>query len=262
MAQAKKRKIKWSRRKPGTIGTPSYPTVDLQKVFESLQTQMRAELGGVRALVTQPTALGDEGESSWLKLFGQFLPKRYQSERAFVMDSTGRCSKQQDIVVFDRQFSPFLTCYHNAQYIPAESVYAVFEVKQDLGASEIEYAGKKAESVRVLHRTSILVSGQPRKKKPFHIVAGLLSLDCTWANPFGLPFVRAIRSLAHLERLDYGCCLNAGAFAVNWKRSPAQCVASKPEHALVRFFFQLISRLQRHGTVPALDLDAYAKALK
>ena len=29
-----------------------------------------------------------------------------------------------------------------------------------------------------IHRTSILVSGQPRKKKPFHIVAGLLTLDC------------------------------------------------------------------------------------
>lgn len=262
MAQAKKRNIVGPRRKAYTTSASTQLSVDLQKVFESLQTQMRTELGGVREQVTQPTAVGDEGESSWLKLFEQFLPKRYQSERAFVMDSNGRCSQQQDIVIFDRQFSPFLTCYRNAQYIPAESVYAVFEVKQDLTADEIAYAGTKAASVRVLHRTSIRVAGQPKKKKPFHIIAGLLSLDFKWADAFGPPFARAIRALRRNERLDCGCCLNAGAFEVDWESTPARCITSKPEHGLIRFFFRLISQLQQHGTVPALDLDEYSKALK
>jgi hypothetical protein len=39
-------------------------------------------------------------------------------------------------------------------YIPAESVYAVFEVKQDVKGN-IDYAAQKVESVRRLKRTSI-----------------------------------------------------------------------------------------------------------
>ena len=74
--------------------------------------------------------------------------------------------------------------------------------------------------------------------------------------------MRAIHTLTPLQRLDCGCCLNAGAFAVNWKTNRAQFTISKRQHALIRFFFQLISRLQKHGTVPALDLDEYAKVLK
>src|SRR5437870_5801723 len=101
MMQAKRRKMLGQARKARTTCGQPLRTIDLQKVFESLQGQMRQELAGVRETITHPTAVGDEGEASWLKLFKQFLPKRYQTERAFVMDSTGRCSQQQDVVVFD-----------------------------------------------------------------------------------------------------------------------------------------------------------------
>lgn len=59
------------------------------------------------------------------------------------------------IVVFDRQYSPFIFTLEDETIIPAESVYAVFEAKQTVDAGMVTYAQKKIASVRRLHRTSL-----------------------------------------------------------------------------------------------------------
>lgn len=75
--------------------------------------------------------------------------------KAFVVDSEGHFSEQIDIVVYDRQYSPFIFTFNDQLFIPAESVYAVFEAKQELSADIIRYAQNKATSVRRLKRTSL-----------------------------------------------------------------------------------------------------------
>jgi hypothetical protein len=208
--------------------------------------------------------LGDEGESSWLGLFQDYLPKRYQAEKAFVIDSCGQCSQQQDIVIFDRQYSPFLLHLEHARYVPAESVYAVFEVKQDLTREHICYAGEKAASVRTLRRTTTTIfhaGGKHDPKPHFTILAGLLCLASGWFPPFGDAFKEAVASLEELERLQCGCCLTAGAFECDWSKPCPSISVSPGDTALVYFFLRLLTQLQKLGTVPAIDLDAYAKQL-
>jgi len=65
-------------------------------------------------------------------------------------------------------------------YVPAESVYAVFDVKQDMRRPHIVAAAEKAESVRRLKRTSVPVpfaAGTYKAKPLFEIVAGILCLE-------------------------------------------------------------------------------------
>ena len=100
-----------------------------------------------------------------------------------MIDADGNCSQQIDIVVFDRQYSPFMYKTSGYQVVPRESVYAVIEVKQDMNKAHMEYAGAKAASVRELACTSVAiphVSGVAAAKVPFHIPAGLITLDCDW----------------------------------------------------------------------------------
>jgi hypothetical protein len=66
------------------------------------------------------------------------------------VDSQNRFSEQIDVVVFDRQYSPFIFKYANELVIPAESVYAVFEIKQSIDVNHVKYAQKKVASVRRL----------------------------------------------------------------------------------------------------------------
>ena len=69
------------------------------------------------------------------------------------------------------------------EYIPAESVYAVFEVKQILNSSNIVYAQQKIESVRKLKRTSTKIlhaGGTFEPMEPKWIIGGVITLTSTY----------------------------------------------------------------------------------
>src|SRR3546814_17119907 len=80
-----------------------------------------------------------------------------------VVDSRGVFSQQIAVIIHDRQYSPFVFTFKGTDVVPAESVYAVFEAKQELTADYIRYAGEKAAYVRRLHRTSLSARSGERR---------------------------------------------------------------------------------------------------
>jgi len=58
------------------------------------------------------------------------------------------------VLVFDRQYSPFIFQYEGQTIVPAESVYAVFEAKQSANAEQVRYAQDKVASVRRVDRAA------------------------------------------------------------------------------------------------------------
>jgi hypothetical protein len=209
---------------------------------------------------------GMASEAGWRDMLAGYLPRRYSVAQAFVIDSRGEQSQQLDLVLHDRQFSPFLFNQNDALYIPAESVYAVFEVKQGLDRSTIRYAGEKAASVRNLHRTSAPIpwaGGKAEPRPPIPILAGLLCFDSLWSPPFGDPLRAALAGLAGPERLDLVCALTHGSFEVRYPGdNPPEIDLSAPDTALIFFFLRLLERLQAVATVPAMEIREYARALE
>jgi hypothetical protein len=104
----------------------------LPVLLKNLHKDIEGRLSIVRESIVHPGAKGDGSEKVWLDLLNTYLPKRYQAANAFVVDSNGVFSDQIDVVVFDRQYSPFVFHYQDQTIIPAESVYAAFEAKQTL----------------------------------------------------------------------------------------------------------------------------------
>jgi len=238
--------------------------VELNSLFLHLQEQMIAELTTDRTIM-HPGTKGDATELCWIKMLNTYLPRRYQAAKAFVLDADGNLSEQIDIVVFDRQYSPFLFNQDGACYVPAESVYALLEVKQDLDKENIEYAGSKAASVRCLRRTSGPIphaGGTFEPRKLFPILAGILTLGNTWKPPFGESFETVISQLPSENRIDIGCALQFGAFDVKYVEGNRPEIERDEKNALIFFFLRLLSRLQNLGTVPAIEIDEYAKSLE
>jgi hypothetical protein len=193
----------------------------------------------------------------------KYLPKRYQVSNAFVIDSKGGISEQQDIVIHDRQYSPFLFNHAGALYIPAESVYAVLEVKQNLTAGHIEYAGKKIKSVRDLHRTNSAITHAGGKyDKPrdlFPILGGLLTLESDWSPAFGNAFTTSLKALPTEGFINLGCSLKNGSFSIVYDENGEPTAKIKDgEVVLLSFFLQLLAGLQTLGTAPAIDIAAYS----
>jgi hypothetical protein len=239
-------------------------TIDLEKIFLKLQEQMITKLSADREIISHPGTKGDASELNWLDMLKTYIPTRYKVDKAFVLDSDGTISDQIDIVVYDRHYSPFLFHQDGTIYIPAESVYAVFEVKQTINKNLIEYAGKKAESVRKLKRTSIRIphaGGEYKPKKPFRIISGILSLDSEWTIPLGNSLKKALSNLNKRQRLDLGCVLQCGGFEVKYGKV-ISIKKSEPHEALIFFFLRLLHRLQNLGTIPAMNISKYGKALE
>ena len=245
---------------------------DLTAAFVIRQAKLCADLG-LSDISSHPGTKGDQTELDWLRMLDEFLPKRYGVAKAFVVDSNGHQSEQIDVVIHDRHFSPLLFEVGGAKYIPAESVYAAFEVKQDLDKGNVEYAADKIATVRKLHRTSVEITytdGVRSPVVPKRIIGGILSRRSNWSPPFCEPFESCISDLDSRETkkftygLDVGCAVEHGGFVVNRDRVKEDAKTSvdhsESKVALIYFVMQLLRKLQVVGSVPAMDYDAYFKS--
>jgi hypothetical protein len=232
--------------------------------FRHQQEKMQADLREVRTVHDHPTAKGDGTELHWLEMLQRRLPARYRAERAFVIDASGNRSQQIDIVIHDRQFCPLLLDTAGGIHIPAESVYVVLEVKQDLSKQQLEYAGEKIASVRRLHRTSAEfphATGRSRTT-PKPIVGGIVTFESGWSPPLGDAFEATLRTSAIGSRIDLGCALRDGGFEVAYGDiGEAQVTRSGADSSLIFFFLRLLHRLQQIATVPAIDYLEYSELL-
>jgi hypothetical protein len=240
-------------------------TVELRGLFLSLQKQLSASLETGRGIIEHPGAKGEAAELDWKNMLSTYLPGRYQVSKAFIVDSFGNSSEEIDVVIHDRHYSPSLFVHGDALYLPAEAVYCVVEVKQELSKQTIEDAGQKAASVRKLKRTSAPIThagGRFPPVKPFVILAGIVCLESTWSPPLGMPLITHLKAMAPSARVDLGCVLRQGAFEVSYRKKNRLTIErSGPDTALVFFFVRLLHRLQQLGTVPAMDLKNYGKDL-
>jgi hypothetical protein len=236
----------------------------LRDVFSALQGRLSAELSASRTALDHPVAKGDAAENNWLSMLDAHLPRRYCVGRGVVVDATGEKSDAIDLLIYDRQYTPLLYNHDGQRIVPAEAVYAVFEVKQHIDKRHIGYAGQKAASVRRLQRTSARVvhaGGDFDPRPPFRIPGGILALDSEWTPGFGDSFRGALANLPEDQRLDLGCVVHAGAFQVTYgEPGSPELQISPPETALAEFFLRLLARLQALGTVPAIDYRAYGAA--
>lgn len=233
----------------------------LAELLAGLHEEIETQLSIARKAVAHPGSKGDASEEVWLELLERYLPKRYQAQKAHVVDSEGSFSQQMDVVVFDRQYSPFIFNFKGQLVVPAEAVYAVFEAKQTINAALVAYAQEKVASVRRLARTSLPIpyaGGTHDPKPPHHIIGGLLTFESEWTPCLGKPLKKALAAADDLGVLDVGCVAAHGVFLRHQDRSYGFHPEGKPASA---FLFELIARLQATATVPMIDVRAYARWL-
>lgn len=244
----------------------------LQVAYEAKEKELHARLGLGGKLTDHGTIVGSGTEHGWYGYLAGFLPKRYGVASGKVIDCRGHQSEQIDLIVYDAFYSPLLFNVGDATFVPAESVYAVFEVKQSLNKTNLKAAAKKVASVRRLHRTSALIPNQFGKKDlrkdldELPILAGILASGSKWKVPFN-DVLRAHLSDQSSERaIDFGCALGAGAFDTERATSSEgrgllDLTVSVSDRSLSFFTMRLLHRLQQLGTVGAIDYEAYAEPL-
>lgn len=234
----------------------------LKDVLSGLHDDIQNRLERIRTIMPHPVSKGDANERAWNDLFNTYLPARYRSDKAHVVDSEGAISQQIDVVIYDRQYSPFILHYEGEMIIPAESVYAVFEAKQSANLKNVRYAHEKVRSVRALKPTSLPIphaGGIYPAKQLAPIYGGLLTFESDWNPALGDSLLDALKEDQKEGKIDFGCVATHGYFhAGDGSEEYTVHAGGKPATA---FLFKLISQLQFRGTVPMIDMQAYGKWL-
>lgn len=232
-------------------------TVFLRSAFVAEQKVLLTQLELLCSSITYSATMGDVNERHFIDFLRKYLPLRYEVDTGIVIDSNGATSDQIDIVIFDRQYTPTLLDQQSHRFIPAEAVYAVFEVKPEINKEYLDYAANKAKSVRGLTRTSVPIShagGEYPAKPLFPIVAGLIAIKAGWADGLSsMSFEPCISSDESLQ-LNCGLALSDKAFDL----FEGELKLSESEGSLGFFLFRLLQKLQSLGTVPAVDWNRYA----
>lgn len=248
------------------VTAPNGEQPGVEAYFLALQEQLIASLG-LTKVIPHPVGMGDEAEGNWVQMLSAHLPQRYQVvDKCFVVDHKGQCSQEIDLALCDRQYTTLIFRSGARVFVPAESVYAVFEVKQRINRDHVLYAAEKVASVRSLERTSgtIVHAGgvidTPQPPKP--ILGGLLTTGSDWAGGLGQAFIDALRAQPATGRLDLGCVVVDAGWEVEYTEATPSYKQSVSEHALVYFYMRLLAALQRLGTVPAMDLEAWSTFLR
>jgi hypothetical protein len=247
--------------------TDASDTYDLRDTLLRKEAMLVASLDGLKRVIKHKGGRGTVGEGEWREVIEEFLPARYRvAGNSEVIDHTGRVTELQDIVIYDQHFCPLFFDEGGVTRVPAESVYAVFEVKPTLDKGVIEYAMDKAASVRRLKRTNVEITDRGERKPPrksFEIVAGVLALDSDWNPPLGDPLEEALKYEDKDCRLQLGCALRQGAFEIlHDDEANSWCLQrSGSDGALMFLLMHLFARLQVIGSPMAIDLRAYSKPL-
>ncbi len=229
---------------------------DIKTLMKSKQDILTANLS---VLLSHPTTKGEHCEAAWIDFFRSFLPSKYAVDKGFVFDHNGKVSEQIDIIIYDALYSPLVFGTESGEkFVTAESVYAIFECKQEIDKDNLKYANKKIKSVTCLERTSrgIIVAGEERDPRSLtHILGGIL------ATSSAIESETIKKHMKEYPAIDLGCASQDLSFHVErTENEEPKLTISSGENVILNFFFLLLDELYKLGTTPAIDIREYAKA--
>ncbi|NTV06712.1 MAG: hypothetical protein HGA81_02315 [Chlorobium limicola] len=231
----------------------------LRSAFSAEQELLKIQLKFSETSITHDGVMGEVNEQHFIHVLRKYLPKRYAVDHGIVIDSNGATSDQIDIVIYDNQYTPTLLDQHDHRFIPAEAVYCVLEAKPTINKVYLEYAAKKAESVRTLERTTVPIphaGGEYPAKPLFPIIAGIVAGDIDWSEGMNsTAFLSNLNTLIGEQKLDCGVALSDKSFDTY---DNGVLTINQTINCFAYFIFRLLQKLQSLGTVPAVNWNKYA----
>ena len=132
------------------------PTFHAKDFIARLGKNLIKEFEDARQATTGPL-IGTAIETPARRRLEQVLPRGIAVGSGCVVDSYGNCSKQQDVVLYERDVCPVFSVNDTPEstYYPCEGVLGVIEVKSSLDTASLRDSFEKTESVRRLRRHGI-----------------------------------------------------------------------------------------------------------
>jgi hypothetical protein len=255
------------------------PALNLKAKFRAVSRELRARWEGARASGRHSVEKGLRTEGALREFLARLLPPQFGVSRGEVVSAAGEVSRQMDVVIYDAHHSPLLEESEASRVFPAESVYAVIEVKPELQPSFVAEVVRNIGSAKVLDRSSIVAEhgghriGHGRRQNP-PIFGAVFAFEGGDPEVLGARLHQVHARLARDVWVDCVCVLDKAViyhFAPSGKDEDAWAPASigrktllgywdAGEDALLVFYLLLMHQLNARDLFPP-DLHRYVAAL-
>lgn len=231
----------------------------IKELLLAKQKQLKANLDESSSIINS-TGKGDNSEESWKKFLREILPTKYGIDKGYIIDSDGNESEQIDIIIYDALYPPLIMVSNAGEkFIPAESVYAIIEVKPKINKAYLEYANQKIESVKKLKRLSrgMTCAGKRTEARELTKILGIIL-----ATDTEIKSDTVSEHLSIYKNIDIGCAINHYSFISIKNKEHVNTEFTNKEEAILGLFFYLLNELHEIGTVAAIDIRGYANKLE
>lgn len=169
----------------------------VEEYWSGVSQRLQTEVDVINRLVKHNGEVGRANENSLSTLLREMLPSSIGVGTGIVIDSSGRRSKQTDIILFDVSNQPQMLAQTTQLLFPIETVLMAVEVKTTLDAAAVQDVGEKCSALRELE-DSRGCQGP---------ALGLFSYHCSGAAAsIGI----ALKDLGFNKRPDVSCIVNPG----------------------------------------------------
>lgn len=122
--------------------------------WNGVMQRLQAEVEQMNHLIAHQGAKGTENELSLARLVENLIPTRFGVGSGLLVDSTGRSSKQMDLVVYERGNEPGIFAQTNQVLFPVENARLCIEVKTTLTKSALQDGREKKASIQALYSST------------------------------------------------------------------------------------------------------------
>ena len=152
----------WSSRATQTWTKDLDQSFDPERFIRRIGERLVDEFGDAKAGNT-PLGVGTAGEQPVRKQLESVLPRGIAVGEGFVIDSYGGTSRQQDVVLYERDICPVFSINDTPQttYYPCEGVIAVGQIKSWLDRQSLRDAVDTIASVKELRRHVVSHNASP-----------------------------------------------------------------------------------------------------
>jgi hypothetical protein len=163
--------------------------VDLEKVFRAINRKMLIDFEEISAAIKHRGAKGRVREQEIVtEYLSKYIPGNIGLANGEIISADGQVSSETDIILFERNTTPYLLTKESYQVLPIECVYGVIEVKSRLDQTQLEDAYSKINRVKRMPKLALELHQGP-------IVRTTTIYDREWSFFPTLGFVIAFDSV-------------------------------------------------------------------
>lgn len=109
--------------------------MSLDKLFDGVSKKLKIDFECQATILGHPGEVGTGRENVLKTILSKYIPRRFNIDSGFIIDTLGRISQQIDIIIYEADYTPVFEIVEGKRFFPCETVVAVGQVTTEIGSS-------------------------------------------------------------------------------------------------------------------------------